>query len=418
MIRYNMRDRRTVTKAYAESYRKANKKPKAEILSELSEAMGYNRQYASYLLRNIGRKIVRMVNGKRTIIEIGDNRFKTRRKRGKKYHGTDLIEKLQTIWAIMDMACGKRLKPMMAEMICKLEKFEEMTLSPEIRKQLLAMSAATIDRLLREEKRKINKPRSKTKPGTLIKSQVAVRTFEDWDEKVPGFIEIDLVSHDGGSASGDFCLTLNATNVATGWTEAGAVINKAQRWVFEALKSIRAQLPFELKGIDSDNGSEFINHHLIRYTDQGKITFTRSRVYKKNDNCYIEQKNYSVIRKLVGYQRYEGLYHLELLNKLYMLNGIFNNSLMPSTKLIEKKRIGSKIYKKYDTPKTPFQRLMETNSINEDTKQRIQAIYQSINPAKLRREILCLQDKLMATAKTKTKIVSSRKLIEATNKLS
>ena len=161
--------------------------------------------------------------------------------------------------------------------------------------------------MLAPEKKKLSlKGRSRTKPGTLLRNQITVRTFADWQEDRPGFVEVDLVVHEGGRARGDYAQTLDLTDVATGWVELAAVLNKAQVWVFEAFERIRQQLPFPLLGLDSDNGTEFINHHMKRYCDQEKITFTRSRPYRKNDNCFVEQKNYSVVRRLVGYDRYQG----------------------------------------------------------------------------------------------------------------
>lgn len=231
-------------------------------------------------------------------------------------------------------------------MIKKLEKHEELVLSQEVKAKLLSISPATVDRLLQKEKRKLTFTfRSYTKPGTLLKHQIPVRTFADWDEKRPGFCEMDLVAHDGGNPSGDFCQTLDVTDVLTGWTETQAVKNKAQKWVFEALEQIRARLPFPLLGIDSDNGGEFINHQLIRYCQKEQITFTRSRPSKKNDNCYVEQKNWTMVRKTVGYLRYETEDELLLLNQLYSLLRLYTNFFQPVTKLVFKERVNSKVKK-------------------------------------------------------------------------
>ena len=195
----------------------------------------------------------------------------------------------------------------MSEIVPKLEECGELRLKADVREKLMKISAATIDRLLASEREKINGRRvSHTKPGTLLKSQITIRTFADWNEQEPGFVEIDLVWHEGGNASGDFCQTLDVTDVYSGWTETRAVRNKAQVWVVEALDVIAGRLPFTLKGIDSDNGSEFINAHLMSYCEQRGLTFTRARSGRKNDNCYAEQKNYSVVRRAVGYCRYEG----------------------------------------------------------------------------------------------------------------
>ena len=245
------------------------------------------------------------------------------------------------------------------------------------------------------------KSRSGTKPGTLLKHQVPIRTFCEWDESKPGFIEIDLVSHSGGDEQGDFCQTLSATDVCSGWTETEAVQNKAQVWVFEGLTRIRARLPFALLGIDSDNGSEFINKHLVAYCEREGISFTRSRPYRKNDNCFVEQKNYTVVRKTVGYMRHDSSKELEILNRLYCYLRLYNNYFLPSMKLSQKTRIGSKVVKRYEEPKTPYQRLLESPSIDRRVKQRLRVEYDKLNPAQLKREIMCLQQLLWKAVRNK-----------------
>jgi hypothetical protein len=226
-----------------------------------------------------------------------------------------------------------------------------------------------------------------------------VRTFSQWDDARPGFVEIDLVSHEGGDGSGDFVQSLNVTDVSTGWTEMRAVKNKAQVWVFEALMKIKEQLPFQLLGIDSDNGSEFINAHLIRYCKENHITFTRGRSYKKNDNCYIEQKNYTVVRKAVGYPRYETENELHMLNELYSHLRLYINFFIPVAKKIEKIRIGSKIKKMYDTPMTPYKRVMSSQYIEPETKEKLELQHSKLNPAQLKRNISALQDRLFVSVK-------------------
>ncbi len=229
----------------------------------------------------------------------------------------------------------------------------------------------------------------------LTSSQIPIRTFSEWDEKSLGFVEIDLVGHDGGDARGEFIQTLDVTDVCTGWTETQAVRNKAQVWVFEALKDIQGRLPFELLGIDSDNGSEFINHHLLKFCAEGKITFTRARSYRKNDNCFVEQKNYSVVRRAVGYSRYDTEEQRNILNELYGHLRLYTNFFQPVMKLIEKTRIGSKVIKKYDKPRTPYQRVLESPSVPECKKQQLKEQYATLNPADLKRKITRLQQKLL-----------------------
>jgi hypothetical protein len=214
--------------------------------------------------------------------------------------------------------CGKRLVAIMPEVLRRLEYFGELKMDARTREKLQRISAATIDRLLSAERRKHQlRGRARTKPGTLLKHQIPLRTLSEWNEQRPGFVEIDLVAHDGGMAAGEYLYTLDMTDVYSGWTEVRAIQNKAQVWVFAALKELRTQLPFALRGIDSDNGSEFINEQLLRYCQQERITFTRSRPYRKNDNCFVEQKNYTMVRRHVGYQRLVGSEQLMLVNELY-----------------------------------------------------------------------------------------------------
>ena len=218
------------------------------------------------------------------------------------------------------------MAPYLAEIVPTLERLGELTLDGETRRKLIGISPATIDRMLAPARKRYQlRARSQTKPGTLLKHQIPIRTFGDWDELRPGFIEVDLVSHEGGNARGDYAYTLDATDVCTAWTETEAVRNRAEKWVFAGLEKAKARFPFDIIGIDSDNGSEFINNHLFRYCTENKITFTRSRPYRKNDNCFVEQKNYSVVRRAVGYRRYDTPCELEALNELYAVLRLFTN---------------------------------------------------------------------------------------------
>jgi len=336
------------------------------------------------------------VSAKRVTFTVVGERKKRKRKKRKGKYDQKTLSALKKIWIICDLPCGKRLAPYLFEIIPVLEKFEELNIDDEVRKKLFEISPATIDRLLVKERAKFQlKGRSTTKPGTLLKNQIPIRTFSDWDEKKPGFVEIDLVSHDGGNAKGDFIQTLDVVDVLTGWTETKAVKNKAQKWVFEALVEIRKRLPFPILGIDSDNGSEFINAHLFRFCEKEKITFTRSRPYRKNDNCFVEQKNYSVVRRNVGYRRYDTEEELKILNKLYEHLRLYTNFFQPTMRLVEKKRVGAKVKKRYDQPITPFKRAIESPHISKHDKDKLKEEYDRLNPAELKRKITKLQNKLM-----------------------
>jgi hypothetical protein len=212
----------------------------------------------------------------------------------------------------------------------------------------------------------------------------------EWDDAVPGYVEIDLVAHCGSTAAGDYVNTLDVTDICTGWTETAAVLNKAQRHVFNALLDIENRLPFPLRGIDSDNGSEFINGHLYRYCRQKGIVFTRSRPYKKNDGCHVEQKNWNVVRRNIGYGRYEGKAAVGIMNDYYALLRQYSNFFLPQTKLIGKTRDGARVRKLYDIPKTPYRRLLESDCISECVRASLTEMYVSINPARLKRDMMLL----------------------------
>lgn len=399
-MEYSLKTRTEIIIKEATSYKRASKKEKGRIINKILDLIKYNRSYLRLLLRSYGRKIWLNSKGEEIIIVVGKRRglSKPIRERNRIY-GKEVLETLKKIWAIMNFACGKRLQPIISQIVKKLEDKGEILLDAEVRKKLLNISSATIDRILRAEKKDLQlKSRGCTKPGSLLKNQIPIRTFAEWNEKSPGFVELDLVAHDGGNASDDYNYTLNCTDIATGWTEQQAIQNKAQIWVFNALKEIENVLPFKLHGIDSDNGSEFINNHLLRYCQSQKITFTRSRPYRKNDGCFVEQKNWTAVRKIVGYYRYDNDKTLKLLNKLYRYLSLYNNYFQPNMKLIEKTRIGSKVKKKYDIPKTPYQRLLESPFIPKEKKKELKIMYKELNPAELLRNIEKIAQQLIKVA--------------------
>lgn len=316
----SMAERRSVTKALMKRYEAATRAQKTIILDELCALTGWSRRHARRALTHGHTDVRRMP--KRAVV-----------------YDDHVVVPLRTIWAVLGGPCGKRLAPVVADTVAALERHGELELDDEVRAKLVSVSAATIDRLLATERRRLDvKGRVGTKPGSLLRNQIPVRTFADWDDAAPGFCEVDLVAHDGGSARGDYCHTLTLTDVATGWTETRAVKNKAEVWVREALQDVARSLPARLRGLDSDNGTEFINHHLIRWCDAEKITFTRSRPYRKNDNCFVEQKNWSVVRQTVGYARFEGAEAVAALNELYAKLALWVNFFCPQQKLVSKQR--------------------------------------------------------------------------------
>ena len=382
-----MQEKKAITKELAKRYNRAKKKEKGKILDEVVALTGYNRCYATFVLRHWNRKPIIYPNDGKAIIFTEDKQHKTKRNR-RRIYDKNVLEALRRIWLICDCICGKRLAPYLAEITPILIQHKELSISRITKEKLLRISAATIDRLLKKDKVRYRlKGRARTKPGTLLLNQIPIRTFADWDTKESGFMEIDLVGHDGGNGRGEYIQTLAMTDVCSGWTETQAVKNKAQVWVFEALTDIRKRLPFPLLGIDSDNGSEFINDQLLRYCQQEQLSFTRSRPYRKNDNCFVEQKNYSVVRRTVGYHRYQTERDLKILNELYCSLRLYTNFYQPVMKLIEKTRIGSRVRRRYDKAKTPYPRLIELSQVSDVNKQRLREEYAQLNPVVLKRKI-------------------------------
>jgi hypothetical protein len=379
-------ERKAVTKQMASRYRRAGKADKGRILDELCALTGWTRRHA-----------------RRALAQTRLPAPEQERRGRPRIYDQEVIEPLRFIWATLGGPSGKRLAPFLAEIVEVLERWGELEVSPEVRSKLLRISAASIDRGLAPDRARLRvKGRSGTKPGSMLRRQIPIRTFTEWDDARPGFFEVDLVAHDGGSGAGEFCQTLTLTCVATGWTETRALRNKAQRWCFEALRDIAATLPFPLLGLDSDNGSEFINHQLLRWCDEGGITFTRSRPYRKNDNCFLEQKNWPVVRQQVGYLRYDTPAELAALGELYGHLRLWVNFFQPQMKLVAKSRRGATVTKRYDRARTPFRRLIGSPELDEDVKAALEATYRRLNPVALQRSLRACQDRLIELNRTKT----------------
>jgi hypothetical protein len=366
-------------------YRRASKKEKSAILDEYVKTTGQNRKYAIGVLTGKRR------TGKRP----------TRRPRRAIYGGEE-TQALLILSDLFDGICSKRLRAAMDVELPGLYESGALQVTAGCYHKLMQISPATIDRLLIGRRPQLRKSRDFTKPGTLLKHQIPIRTWADWTEDRPGFSEMDLVDHSGGRIirGADHAWTLCFTDVKTAWTECVAVPNKAQVHVFAAIGRVRQRLPFPLRGIDSDNGSEFINDQLYRYCLREKITFTRGRAGKKNDSAYVEQKNWSVVRRAVGYHRYDTPEQLELLNRLYAVMHFYVNFFLPVMKLKEKTRLGSKVKRVYDEPQTPYARVLVSPDVSEEHRAELRQTYDLLDLVDLRRQINELQGEILTTVST------------------
>jgi len=362
--------KRELVAAIRPRYLKANKAGKEQILNELIATTGYHRKSAIRVLKHGPKPKGLKKPGRQKI-----------------YHG-EVVQVLEQIWEICGRICSKRLQPFLPEIVTILERHHELCLSPEIKPLLLSMSRSTIDRCLKKARfTSTQRGLSTTKPGALLKQAIPIRTFTPWEEERPGFLEIDLVAHCGSTTEGTYLNTLTSTDLATGWTECLALANKTQVAVSRAIAQLRLDLPFPLLGLDSDNGTEFINETLLRYCQSEQITFTRSRPYKKNDQAHVEQKNWSVVRHTVGYDRLETEEELALLRSIYADLRLYINFFQPVLKLIGKERIDGKTVRTYDRAATPYRRVLALDTLPLDVKARLTAQYVQLNPVTLRARI-------------------------------
>lgn len=351
-------------------YRKASKEEKGKILNEFTKVTGLHRKAAIRLLNRVAESSGKKRGGRR-----------------RKYDST-VADSLKTVWEASDRLCSKRLKPFMPEIMGVLRHHGELHVDAQTEARLCGMSPATIDRLLRPcRKAGGRRGLTATRPGSLLKNMIPIRTFTDWQENKPGFMEIDLVAHCGESTEGFYLNTLCAVDVWSSWTECLPVWGKGQVRVRSAVHRIRQRLPFPMLGVDSDNGSEFINQCFYTYCHLEKITFTRSRAYKKNDSCHVEQKNGNVVRRLVGYDRYTSKAAYQCLDRLYHLVRLYLNFFQPTMKLVSKTRHGAKVHKVYETARTPYLRLMEAGVLTEAKKTELAATYGGLNPVMLLKQI-------------------------------
>ena len=386
-----MAERKAITETAATRYRLASKGAKGRILDELCANTGWHRSHARKALT----------------AALQPRRVASRRYRRPMVYGPEVIEALTVCWLVLGMPAGKRLAPVLDELVAVLRRYGELAIDDQTAALLVSMSAATIDRRLAPARARHQlRGRRGTKPGSLLKSQIPVRTWADWSDTQPGFVEIDLVSHDGGNSVGPFAFTLTVTDVATGWTENRSVPSKAHNVVVAALENIVARMPFPILGVDSDNGAEFINAELYTWCADRKITFTRARPTNKNDGCHVEQKNWAVVRTVVGYHRYDSAQELLLLNEIWHLQSLLTNYFHPQQKLVSKVRAGAKVSKKHDEATTPFRRAINHRAITDEDKAAMTKTQTQINPAATQRRIQQLSEQLLAitTNKPSTRI--------------
>jgi hypothetical protein len=365
-------------------YWKANKKRKSQLLDDFCAFTLYDRKYAIELLNN-------PLPGKW-------KRYKPRAK----YYDQPVIDALQKIWEALDSICGERVHPQIPAMMEKLIECDELSVAKSVQTKLLQISLGSVKAILRCEKtRSTIRIRGTTRPGTLLKHQIAIR-YGPWEDVDPGFFEMDTVAHSGETIAGKFIYTLDLIDIASGWNEQGAVWGKGEHAVLEQFKKIEADLPFAVLGIDPDNGGEFINWVMYRYIREKEYNFTRSRPFHKNDNAHIEQKNWTAVRQLVGYARLDKPQQLEILNDLYRNEWrLYQNFFLPIMKLKEKIKDTQtgRTKKKYDKAKTPYQRLLDHPKVSKETKDMLKLIYKDLNPIKLRRQIKVKIDRLKRTLK-------------------
>ena len=411
----DMKTRNKVCGQIYKRYQKASKKGKAKILDEYSVTLKMNRDYLAHKLTNWEKKRYTAINGKPVKFVAKPpvhSHYKAsgekKRGRAEKYHKA-FVAALTQIWEFFDMQCGKLLAPLIKSAIDFL--VIEFSLSDELRELFKTVSPAAIDRKLKREKKRYRlKGISTTKKGTLLKSQIPIRVCFGRDELLPGFFEGDTVSHCGVRAKGQFLQSLVMTCVGSGWTEPRSLLNNARRWVKESVAEIKAHLPFPMLGVDSDNGTEFINHQLLDWCIQNNVKFTRGRPYRKNDNCFVEQKNGDVVRKTVGYARFEGEKAQKALAEVYRYLTPLLNYWYPTLRLIAKEKLPSGRYKKiYEKiAKTPCQRLLESPDVSPECKAELRLRAASLNPVKLKRAMDEARERLLKLSVIESNISSTQ----------
>jgi hypothetical protein len=362
-------------------YSQVDRTERGRILDEFTAITGFHRKHAMRLLRE------------------GQPNRRSGPRPGRRVYDDATREALIVIWEASDRICGKRLRPLVPVLVEAMERHGHLQLAPAVRISLLAMSAATIDRALRDVRQQAGRSmRRKMPPSAAIRRSVPVRTFDGWDNPPPGFVEADLVAHSGPVAKGSFVQTLVLADIATGWTECAPLLVREQRLLTEVLSEMRKLLPFTLLGLDTDNDSVFMNETVRDYCLAAGVEFTRCRPYRKNDQAWVEQKNGSVVGRAVGYRRFEGLEAAAVLARLYGAMRLFVNFFQPSFKLAAKARDGAKVTKRYHAPATPCERLMADVRTSEEVRRRLETQRATLDPVRLLQQIRAAQQELVGLA--------------------
>jgi Integrase core domain len=369
-----LQTRRALLQQVIPKYREASiVKKKSKLLDAFTATAGYNRKYAMWLL-NHAKEVQHSPQQPRP-----------------RHYGPEVQHALFLVWHVANRICAKRLIPFLPTLVEALERHEHLHLTEECRSQLLSMSAATADRLLRSQRKRGQLGLSTTRAGTLLKQQIPIRTFEEWKETRPGFLEADLVAQCGADIEGGYLYTLTLTDVATGWTECLPLLHRSQEAVLAALQRARTLFPFPILGIDTDNGGEFINEVMVAYCEQEQITFTRGRPYQKRDQCFVEQKNGAIVRKAGRLYRFVGEHAYWQLTELYRALRLYVNCFQPSMKLLSKQRDGKKVRCVYDPAKTPLQRLLQSGVLPVQKQQELTEVAQALDPIRLFQQLEQLQ---------------------------
>lgn len=373
----SLRSKRELFEAVKGRYHRADKSGRGSILTEFSANAGITRKYA-----------IRLLNS-------GYRRGRKRPGPKPRYQGdVEFLGVLRQLWKLFHYPSGKVLKPQIPALM-RFYALHHGAVSAAVQEKLLSVSSATIDRVLRGYKRL---GKGTTKPGSLLRIEIPVQGSV-WQQGIPGFVEADTVAHCGMSTAGVYVNTVTLTDIATAWTVVRAMFGKSAESTLECIREMQTKFPFPIQGFDSDNGSEFLNHHLVRYMAERNIRFTRSRPYRKNDNAHVEQKNYSFVRQLMGYNRFENPELVPVMNEIYENWCLLKNFFIPTMKLVEKRRVGAKIIKKHDAPTTPYQRVLNSVHVSDDVKRTLIKQYEALDPFVLKKRVDDLARKIPPLAK-------------------